>query len=248
MRALRAVWEGQTASFRYPHFMVGRQPSYPVPPPATVYGLLAACRGAYFDPGGLRVAYRFTHRGRVDDVEHQHIATPGSGRPAPALGGEPVNLVATVNPVLREMFVRPRLEIYLDGQDLEAWRGWLRSPRFVPTLGRSQDLGAFTQVVLVDLSLAPEGVADHCLAPPGRCRRVAQSLSLPAFLPPDGRERGTLSRFDWIEGPATVAPAPEEEGEGVWVDPDAPGGRNRAVVWLTPWLPWRPAGNAEDGA
>src|SRR5215469_12194740 len=81
MRVLRVVLEAPVCSFRYPHFLVGRQVSFDMPPPATIYGHIASVLGDYTDPSSFRFAYRFTTLGKADDLEHQHIITPGGSRP-----------------------------------------------------------------------------------------------------------------------------------------------------------------------
>ncbi len=60
MRVLKVVLEGITTSFRYPHFMMGVQPSFPMPPPATIYGHICSALGEWIDPKGLAFAYHFT--------------------------------------------------------------------------------------------------------------------------------------------------------------------------------------------
>lgn len=237
MPVLCAVWEGLTCSFRYPHFMVGRQPSYPVPPPATIYGMLAAARGGYFDPTGIRMAFCFSHRGSVDDLEHMHLTEAGSGRPSPGLGGRPLNTVANVNPVAREMLVFPRLALYLDVPPAEegSWCAVLTAPHYPVTLGRSQDLGSFVEVRSVDLVRRESGYAVGTLAEPGSCERVLQSLSLPAWIDSADRRRPRFQRYDFIRDPVVVTR--DRDGGGVWVDPSVPErqGQGLAVLWQEPW-------------
>src|SRR6266849_4135298 len=64
-------------SFRYPHFLVGRQVTFDMPPPSTIYGHLASALGGWPDPGPLRFAYSFTFVSKGSDLEHQHIIWPG---------------------------------------------------------------------------------------------------------------------------------------------------------------------------
>lgn len=234
MRALRATWEGLTCSFRYPHFMVGRQPSYPVPPPSTLYGLLAAARGGHFDPRDLRIAYAFTHGGTVDDLEHMHLTERASGQRDPQLGGHPKNLVANVNPVPREMFVFPRLALYLDVAEQAGWEQALRQPAYPVSLGRTQDLGSFVEVAWVDLERAPTGYVEGTITEAGVAERITQTVSLPSWTDPSDRARVVFTRYDVIR---EATPLSAQAGEGLWIDPTAPrrGERARAVVWLAPW-------------
>lgn len=54
MQVLKIVLEGVTTSFRYPHFMLGVQPSFPPPPPATIYGHVCSALGEWVAPEGWR--------------------------------------------------------------------------------------------------------------------------------------------------------------------------------------------------
>src|SRR5258708_7142170 len=79
MRVLKVVLEGETTSFRYPHFMFGVQPSFPLPPPATIYGHICSTMGEQVDLEGLRFAYHFTAEASFEDLEHVHVLEAKSG-------------------------------------------------------------------------------------------------------------------------------------------------------------------------
>jgi CRISPR-associated protein Cas5t len=230
MPVLKATWQGVMCSFRYPHFMAGRQPSYPVPPPSTLYGLLCAATGGYFDPRRLRFAYAFSHAGRTDDLEHQHLTERLSGQRRAELAGQPANLEANVNPVPREVFLFPSLDLYLEGGPVEALAVALRAPRYTPTLGRSQDVGSFVRVVWQDLDEADEAYVMGTLTPRGLASHPSQTLSMPRFIPPWDRTQAAFATYDVVLRPAEV------RGDRMAIDPEAPrhlGGRPRAVPWLT---------------
>ena len=55
MKYLRILIEGWTASFRYPAFISGFQPTLPVPPLSTIYGLLSAAKGELVTPDETNV-------------------------------------------------------------------------------------------------------------------------------------------------------------------------------------------------
>ena len=57
MRVLRVHLMGWTASFRYPIFVTGYQPTLPVPPVSTIYGLISAAKGEYVIPEQTKVGY-----------------------------------------------------------------------------------------------------------------------------------------------------------------------------------------------
>src|SRR6266516_4874299 len=73
MRVLKVVAEGLTTSFRRPHFMHGIQPTFRMPPPATIYGHLCSALGDVVPPEGIAFAYHFTAQTSFSDIEHTHI-------------------------------------------------------------------------------------------------------------------------------------------------------------------------------
>ena len=80
MRVLRVVAEGLTTSFRRPHFMHGIQPTFRMPPPATIYGHLCSALGNVVPPDGITFAYHFTAQTSFSDIEHTHIVSESSGK------------------------------------------------------------------------------------------------------------------------------------------------------------------------
>ena len=97
MRVTRVEVEGPTTSFRYPHFLVGRQPTYEMPPLATLYGHICSAVGEWLDPSGLRIGFRFTYTAKADDKEQIHIITASA--PRAKLPG--TDMPANVNRALR---------------------------------------------------------------------------------------------------------------------------------------------------
>jgi CRISPR-associated protein Cas5t len=247
MRTLKIKLEGVTTSFRYPHFLVGRQPSFPMPPPATVYGHVASALGAYPDPEGFRFAYTFTHGGSVDDYEHTWMTEVDTHKKGP-LHPLPPNIVMNLNPTLRQVFFAPKLTLYLDTPDLEAWRRAFLEPRYPVVLGRSQDLASYRSAEIVELELRKTGYLEHTILPWSFRPRlqIGQGVLMPRLVSPSDRRDVSWSRFVALEHrvflpregevlrPAevvTVAPSDE-----AWtVDPTSPvhRERQRALVWHT---------------
>lgn len=160
MEVLKLVLEGLTTSFRYPHFMLQRQPSFPMPPPATIYGHICSAVGEWVDPEGLAFAYRFTADGGATDLEHVHVLAAATGKlPGTTL---PKVLEGNVNPFEREILFRPRLILYLNRPE---WLAAFRSPRYPVVLGRSQDLCWYTSVDLVRLEQHEDVAFEHTLLP-----------------------------------------------------------------------------------
>lgn len=160
MRVLKVVLEGTTTSFRYPHFMLGVQPSFLLPPPATIYGHICSVLGEWVDPQDLRFAYHFTAAGVGEDVEHVHVLEVSSGKlPGTQL---PKALEGAVNPYKRQIFLHPRLVLYLNRPE---WLEAFRAPRYPVVLGRSQDLACYTEVAVIDLEQHEQVYFEHTLLP-----------------------------------------------------------------------------------
>jgi CRISPR-associated protein Cas5t len=179
MQVLKIVVEGMTTSFRYPHFVQGIQPTYDMPPPATIYGHICSALGEWVEPNGITFAYHFTVQGRVDDIEHVHVLTRSSGK---LLGTKlPKVLEGNINPFKRTLLFQPRLTLYINRPE---WVAAFRSPRYAVVLGRSQDLCSYTQVEVIDLPEASEAYFEHTLLPYTMATqiRVGVVVSMPRYL------------------------------------------------------------------
>lgn len=160
MRVLKIVAEGLTTSFRYPHFMQGVQPTFEMPPPATIYGHICSALGEWISPEGIEFAYHFTHQGSFSDLEHVHVVAGSSGK-MPGTSWPKV-LEGVVNPFQRTLLFKPRLVLYLNRPE---WEAAFRSPRYAVVLGRSQDLFTYTSISVVDLMWVNRAYFEHTLAP-----------------------------------------------------------------------------------
>lgn len=160
MRVLKVVAEGITTSFRYPHFIQQVQPTFPMPPPATIYGHIASALGEWFDPAEVQFAYHFTYAAKIKELEHTILLSPSTGK----LKGTkyPKVLEGRVNPFDREVLFQPRLTLYLNQPD---WLPFFRSPHYAVALGRSQDLFTYTSVEVVELEQAGQAYFEHTLLP-----------------------------------------------------------------------------------
>jgi len=220
MRVLKVVAEGLTTSFRYPHFMQQVHPSFPMPPPATIYGHIASALGEWFQPEGVQVAYQFTHRGEVSDKEHIILLTPSTGKlPGTQL---PKVLEGNVNPFERSMFFQPRLVLYVNRPE---WEPAFRSPHYAVALGRSQDLFTYVSVETVELQPAPAAYFEHTLVPYEMALQVGRGtvILMPRYLDHDHNRRPAFGRYLVIDGrvklPRDDGPAFGQE-QPFWVDPD----------------------------
>jgi CRISPR-associated protein Cas5t len=244
VRALRIVAEGLATSFRYPHFLVGRQPSFHMPPPATIYGHACSALGEWIEPSGLRFGYVFRFDGIGDDLELLHMAEAAHGRlPGTTI---PRNLDVTTAPLPREVLLNPHLVLYLDAADsvLDRLQHAFREPRYVVTLGRSQDLMAYRSVDLVELEESEGAYLEGTLLPwHFRLRtRSGTGATMAQFIDPRDRRRVVWSPYIVLEDRVLVERASSPRrghllsdgpNERWWVDPETPAvhGVRRAVIW-----------------
>ncbi len=245
MEVLRVELEVPVCSFRYPHFLVGRQLTFDMPPPATIYGHVASALGDFPDPRSFRFAYTFTATGKGEDLENQHIIVPGGSRPF-AVGGAayPSSTSATVQPTHRQFLFGCRLTLYVDRLDFEEA---FRKPRFTVVLGRSQDLAAYGRVERVELLSAELGYYEDTILPADFRRRTGRGTTvlMPRYVaPPPQREtafeRYIVLRDRIFDGSSTASDLGSRqmlrfEGEStkLLVDPDSPQwrGAHRALAF-----------------
>lgn len=196
MHVLKVVLEGLTTSFRYPHFMMSVHPSFPMPPPATIYGHICSALGEWVEPDGLAFAYHFTTQGSADDLEHIHVLRASSGK----LPGtkHPKVLEGNVNPFTRQVLFWPRLVLYLNRPD---WADAFRSPRYPVVLGRSQDLCSYTSIEVVELVHSEHAYFEHTLLPYAMAVRSAVGVVtlMPRWIDYTNHRQPTFARYLLLE-------------------------------------------------
>lgn len=246
MRVLHVELDGPTTSFRLPHIHVGRQVSYPLPPPATILGHIASALGEWPDPAGLRFAYSFTTLGRVDDVEATYVTEVGGSVPREDKARFPhrVNVSGAMNPYLREILVRPHLDLYLDAGDrLDELYAAFRSPRYMVVFGRSQDLCGYRRVEIIETEEADRGYVEGSLlgTDEGGRFRMAFPMIMPRYIDPTDRRSVAWGSYLLLDSRATVTPEGEpgparaitRPGERFAIDPASPTVRDlrRILIW-----------------
>ncbi len=196
MRVLKVVAEGLTTSFRRPHFMHGIQPTFRMPPPATIYGHLCSALGDVVPPEGIAFAYHFTAQTSFSDIEHTHIVSKSSGK----LQGTsyPKVLEGAVNPFKRELLFQPRLTLYLNRPE---WIDAFRSPRYAVVLGRSQDLFVYTSIQTIDLQQAERAYFEHTLLTYDMAVKVGSGITelLPRYVDYEHKRTPTFARYLLLE-------------------------------------------------
>lgn len=192
MEVLRITAEGITTSFRYPHFMLGIQPTFEMPPPATIYGHIASALGEWFSPDGVAFAYHFTYKAKFDDVEHVHVLSGSSGK-LPGTG-YPKVLEGAVNPYKRAMLFEPKLVLYINKPE---WKQYFCTPKYPVALGRSQDLFTYTEIKVVRLEQASHAYFEHTLAPFEFTMKTTKGYTvlMPRFLDYANRRSPVFERY-----------------------------------------------------
>jgi CRISPR-associated protein Cas5t len=188
MKVAKVQIEAPIASFRYPHFLIGRQTSFDMPPPSTIYGHIASAVGEWFDPATVRFAYQFSFQAKGSDLEHQHVITKGGQAFQWGERKYPVSTQAVVQPHLRDFLFSCRLTLYLYPHDLaEAFR----HPVFCVILGRSQDLASITSVEVLELEKAKGAYLEETLLPFAMRPLLGRGVTvlMPRYIePPPDRE------------------------------------------------------------
>ncbi len=176
---MRSAWRvvvcAYTASFRPPG-IAGYQPTLPVPPLSTVYGLIAAALGRDADPRSVWVGYRFTCAAQATDIET--IIKFVQGKP------ERNKLTGWVEslPVQREFLYDARLTLYIPATE-ELARAF-RAPHYPLLLGRSQDVAYVESLERTELEPVSSGEVEGVLLPlPPLVNGRVWVYSLPTYLP-----------------------------------------------------------------
>ncbi len=223
MRVLKVVAEGSITSFRYPHFMQQIHPTFEMPPPATIYGHIASALGEWFDPAGVKFAYRFIHAGQVTDIEHIMVLAASTGK----IKGTnlPKVLEGNVNPFERALLFQPRLALYVNRPE---WEPAFRSPRYAVVLGRSQDLFTYTAVSVVELQQADYAYFEHTLMPYSATQQTSRgyAVTMPRHLDYANRRQPTFARYfvvrERVNSREDFLWFGEKPKERYWIDPTSP--------------------------
>lgn len=129
MKLYRIHIRGWTASFRYPAFISGRQPTLPVPPLSTIYGMISAAKGALVTPEDVRIGYVFESNGKAVDLETIYELED--------------HLKAKSNVCKRELLFEPSLYLYVEKRE---YADVFRRPHYPLLIGRSTELAMVEEV------------------------------------------------------------------------------------------------------
>jgi CRISPR-associated Cas5-like protein len=179
--AVRAEFTAPVASFRDPMFP-GVTRCLPVPPPATLRGMLAAATGGRTEPVTLGVS-AYAEGGGIDLETYHPISMDGtnpavSGRVRAGKGG----MTIRSRPFLAMLHVT----VWIPDPDGSRIAAALRRPVWGLRLGRSQDAVYLRSVEAVRLAPAQEAAVGHALAAVGgHADPAALTLRLSEYVAPD---------------------------------------------------------------
>lgn len=213
------------ASFRYPFIVTGRQPSYPLPPLSTIYGLLCAAWGSEFEQEELRVGYIFySEPETVDDIEKLWLLKKRSDKPPSAKSRSlsPIEEMKS-NVFRRELRINVALELYLKASKdlLEEWREAFRNPYFWLTLGRSQELVSIEEISWIFPEEKPAELAGPGLYPlswQSYIRGAYNTEKMPVYIPLQTRRPIFHGFFVQLFTPQPLAPTLFSEGKPILTD------------------------------
>ncbi len=136
MKIFRIKITSWTASFRYPNFISGYQPTLVVPPLSTIIGLISAARGDYFIPEKEKIGYVFSYRTKAVDLE--------------TIYQFPYGRLSEIksNVVKREFLFDTCLYLYTDSEKIVHW---FKKPVFPLLMGRSSDLAMVNSIAKFDV-------------------------------------------------------------------------------------------------
>lgn len=231
MDVSKVVIRAPVASFRHPFFVTGRQPTYDIPPPSTIFGHCASAVGSWPDPRDFFFGLHFRYRSKGVDLEHQHIAQslgPRAKTRVPTPEGEArATHEITVQPVAREFLFGCEMTLYLPPLVGEGFR----SPCFPVVLGRSQDLAEVVSIEAVALRRPSRLRLEHTLLPRSLrpCVRFGTTVLLSSYISEPPERRATFEQYISLHEPVFFGPDVDEaraflrvEGvdlDGLWMDP-----------------------------
>ncbi|MHA1921277.1 MAG: type I-B CRISPR-associated protein Cas5b [Promethearchaeota archaeon] len=135
MKVHRIHISSWTASFRYPNMISGFQPTLPVPPLSTIFGLISAAMGKYYTPNKLDIGFVFLSKCKTVDLETIY-----------QMNRTLRNIKSNV--VKREILFDNNLWIYTQNYEIaEAFN----KPYYPLLLGRSGDLATVDSIAEIDV-------------------------------------------------------------------------------------------------
>lgn len=236
MEVLKVELDAITTSFRYPHFLVGKHPSYRMPPPATIYGHICSALGEWLPKDSIKFSYCFFYLGKCNDLEHIHVAKVSS-RKMDNKFGYLKNIEAEVNPLSREILLFPKLILYINAKYLlNKLFDAFQCPHYPVILGRSQDLATYKKISFVKLEKSSRWYLENTLLPWSFRTRLSEgtSILMPTFINPEDRRQVEWDRYVIL---GHRIPCDRiiryEDDKPQWIDPETTEIKEmkRAIIW-----------------
>ena len=162
MKVIRIHITGWVSSFRNPLFISGFQPTLPLPPLSTIYGMLTAAKGEWVTPHDVSIGFVFHSCGKAVDLETVYES---SGK-----------LEAKSNINRREFLVQPELYLYTP----EIWlKDAFERPKYTLLMGRSSDLATVKSIKEIQLQNVSETTYQDTLLPFPDAQLFGQVQALP---------------------------------------------------------------------
>ena len=201
MQAFRVKLSGWTTSFRHPQLVTGTQPTLPLPPPSTIYGLVAAAAGTWVDPAECVLGYVFKAQGEARDLESIYQFSNSSD--------------AKSNVIFRDWLTDWQLWLYFRDKN---WASYFEEPFFPLLLGRQQELayvehmgGVVQEVELASTRTTLQGT----VLPFPNWQAAGMVMALPLAISPD-LPRQALGVRPW----QLIREAVSVQAPDIWHDPD----------------------------
>ena len=213
--AMRAEFVVPVASFRDPMFP-GVTRCLPVPPLATLRGMLAAATGNPAEPATLGVASH-AEGGGVDLETYHPISMDGSN---PAVGGRVKAVKGGMTIRTRPFLAKLHVTLWVPQPDGGRVASALRRPVWGLRMGRSQDLAYLRSLAEVALAPASEAVVGYALAPVGgHADPAALTVRLPELIAADrlGSQSGDYLWCAEGGGHQPVTGAYQDGEQAVWL-------------------------------
>lgn len=205
MKLYRIHISGWTASFRYPAFISGRQPTLPVPPLSTIYGIISAAKGTIVTPDDLRIGYVFKSTGKAVDLETIYeLAEP---------------LKAKSNVCKRELLFEPSLYLYIERPEYaEAFQ----RPHYPLLIGRSTELAMVEEIKEITMEDKKGVLIGGTLVPFPTDGIYGPLQALPTHFTDEIPRKavGTMPFYiveNFIRYDKLALPFDEQMGWGVWI-------------------------------
>jgi CRISPR-associated protein Cas5t len=184
---IRVKIKSWTASFRYPTFQSGYQPTLPVPPLSTIQGILSAAKGEIASFSEIPfVGYVFRSEGKGVELERIY-----------ALGKTETDVIR------REVLFDNTLYLYLPDE----WEKYFRKPKFQLLLGRSSDIATVEKIEKIEPKERANVPVGGAIVP------VASGLPGLVHTLPVEFDYSTTPRRAKIVKPFTILPFPRNSAQ-----------------------------------